>query len=117
MATKAKLKFRGDISYELEHKLCTRFGFKIYSRQGREWIIVEKIKPAFQLEVLVNGELPEDIQKRLLNQCNNIVNMFQDPNAHMFIIRTRLRNIMLTMPPQQKKFVEAWIDRNLQEDQ
>lgn len=116
MAVKAKLKFRGDLPWELEHKLCTKLGFRIYSRCQKDWLIVEKVDHGWKPEVLVNGELPEDIRNTLIKRCNTIVNHFLDPDAHAYTIRTRLNNIAATLPPLQRKFVHDWITRNIEGD-
>lgn len=113
MAVKAKLKIRGDIPFQLEHKLCTKLGFRVFSRNHPEWVIVEKIQRPWQAEVLVNGELPEEIQNSLIKRCNNIVGQFIDPDAYATTIRMRLDNIARTLPPLQRKFVHDWIERNV----
>jgi hypothetical protein len=80
-------------------------------------MVVEKIAPPkFAAEVLVNGELPEETQAELLRRCNNIYGMFKDPVRHADIIKTRLHNIGLTLPPYQRKFVEDWTERQLKAD-
>lgn len=109
MAIKAKLKFRGDMPWALEQKLIRHFGFRVFQRGGREFMIVEKVKPAFKAEVLVNGELPEDIQNSLNKRCTTIVNHFLDPDSHEPEIRIRLNNIAKMLPPLQQKYIKDWI--------
>jgi transposase-like protein len=122
-ATKARIKFRGDLPWPLEQKLCQKYGFRVYSRmtnttnESDRWIIMEKLKrPPRTLEVLVNGELPEDVQNTLISRCNRVVNCFLDPDAHKKNVIFRLQNIANTLPPQQKKFIEQWISNNLGEE-
>jgi hypothetical protein len=115
VAIKAKLKLHGSIPWSLEHKLISGGGFRVFARRPNEWVILEKTKSPFKPEILINGELPEDVQQILITRCNRIVNMFMDPEAHKFVIRTRLENIARTLPPQQKKFVKTWIDNNVGE--
>lgn len=116
MAIKARMKFRGDIRYDLEHKLITKFGFRVFSRLHREWIIVEKVKSNFQPEVLTNGELDEETQKTLTKRCITIVNHFSDPDKSEYMIRVRIMNMANTLPPFQKKFVHDWIALNIGEE-
>lgn len=116
MAVKAKLKFRGDMAWDLEHKLLTKYGFIIHSRDRREWVVVEKRKSNFVPEVLVNGELPEEVQNTLNKRCITIVNHFDDPDAQLYIIRTRINNMSQTLPPLQRKYVQDWVERNVKED-
>lgn len=115
MAVKAKLKFPSRMSWELEHKLITKFKFRVYSR-NQEWMIVEKMASPWLPEVLVNGELPEDVQNTLNKRCNVVVGHFQDPDAHQAIIKTRLNNIAGTLPPLQRKFIHDWIYNNMGDD-
>jgi len=117
MPVKARLKFRGEIPWDLEHRLIAKYGFRVQQRNGREWFIVDKHKSNFEPEVLVNGELPEAIQNELIKRCNTICDQFNDPERHLDVIRIRLQNICLTLPPLQRKFVKEWTDRNLVEDQ
>lgn len=109
MAIKAKLKFKGDMPWELEKKLINKFGFRVFQRGGREFMIVEKVKPMFKPEVLVNGELPEDIQNNLNKRCTTIVSHFLDPDANEPLIRIRLGNLANCLPPLQKKYIKDWI--------
>lgn len=116
MAVKAKLKFRGDMPFTLEHKLLTKLGFRVVSRVGSAHVIVEKMtKSNFKPEVLINGELPEDVVNMLIKRCNTVVGHFKDPDASKLVIELRLRNIAKTLPLLQGKYVEDWITRNLSE--
>lgn len=116
MAIKAKLKFKGDMPYWLENKLILKGGFAICSRHNREWIIVDKVKPPFKAEVLINGELPEDIRNDLTKRCNTIVNHFLDPDSHKIAIKLRLGNMANLLPQLQGQFVREWIKNNVDED-
>jgi len=116
MATRAKLKFRGDMPWYLEHKLMTKYGFRVHSRKNPEWLIVEKLKPTWTPEILTNGELPEETQNTLIRRCNTIVNQFNDPVAHIITLRIRVDNMAKTLPPIQRKFVQDWAERNLGDD-
>lgn len=117
MAIKAKLRFRGDMPWALEHKLITRYGFRVFARSKTEWLIVEKIKTNFKPEVLVNGELAEDIQATLIKRCNTIINHFAKPDEQEYVIRVRIANMAATLPPLQRKFVNEWVIRNIGEDE
>lgn len=119
MAVKARMKFRSDIPWKLEHKMITKWGFTILSRnKDANELVVQKVqKSNWQPEVLENGELPMDVQAELIKRCNNIVNMFSEPEQHLTVIRIRLHNISLTLPPLQQQFVKDWSDRNCGEDQ
>lgn len=112
MAIKAKLKFRGDMPWELEHDLCYKYGFNVYSRKHPEWVILEKRIQSFVPEVLVNGELPEEVQTVLTKRCNTIVNQFIDPDNHEKVIRMRITHMAGTLPAHQRKFVLDWLERN-----
>lgn len=116
MATKAKMKFRGDIPHWLEHKLVNKYGFRVFSRLHNEYLIVEKLKSSFQPEVLVNGELPNEIQLNLIKRCNTIMGHFNDPIANAYLIRLRIGNVANTLPPIQKKFVHEWLERNVEKE-
>ncbi len=119
MAIKAKIKFNANIPFPLEQKLMNKFGFRIAQRAGREWFIVEKIRSGIQgkhLEVLVNGELPEEIQNNLRKRCNTIVNHFNDPDAHKDVIENRLKVVASLLPPRQKQFILDWIKNNVNDD-
>lgn len=117
MPVLAKIKFPGNLPWTMEHKLITKGGFKVFSRQGQEWLIVEKRTSTWKPEVLVNGELAEDIQASLIKRCNTVVDQFHEPEIHMKSVRIRLTNISLTLPPLQRKFVQEWMIRNCKEDQ
>lgn len=110
---KARIKFRDVISWDLEHRMCTRFGFRIHGRKKDDYLILEKEFRQHPSEVLVNGELPQDVQNMLIKRCNVIVGHFLDPDAHVFTIRTRLHNIAQTLPPLQRKFINDWMENNL----
>ena len=114
MAVKAKLKFRGDMPWELELKLINKYGFRVATREHKQWVIVEKIKSNFKPEVLVNGELEEEVTNNLIKRCNVIMGHFKDPIAQAYMIRVRLNNVAATLPPQQRKFVHEWIERNVE---
>jgi hypothetical protein len=118
VAIKARVKFRGDIPWELEHKLISRFNFRVSERCSNDFVVMEKPNSAKpKLEVLVNGKLPMHIQEELVRRCHTIVNHFTDPESHLAVIKIRLHNIGLTLPPIQRKFVEDWATANLKEDQ
>lgn len=114
MPVKAKLRLRPDTPFKLEHRLVTKGGFKVFSRKPNEWIILEKrSKPAFKV---IEGELAEDIKKTLLDRCNNIINMFSEPELHIGVIRRRLENVCLTLSPLQRDFVHKWMDTYVVEE-
>lgn len=117
MAVTAKIKFRGDMPWHLESMLINKLGFRVFSRYNRDWIILEKVKSTFKPEVLINGELPEDVQTMLIKRCNTIVNQFDEPELHLDTLRTRLHNMSQTLPVLQSKYVKEWAERNLKENQ
>lgn len=117
MVVKAKIKFRGDMPWRLESMLINKLGFRVFSRSQKDWMILEKVKSTFKPEVLINGELPEDVQTMLIKRCNNIVNQFDEPELHLDSLRTRLHNMSQTLPILQCKYVQEWSERNLKENQ
>ncbi len=119
MAVRARLKFNGHMPWALESKLINKLGFRVQSRNGKEWLIVEKVddRKPIPFEVLINGRLPEDVQNQLLKRFNNILNQFAHPEEHLGVIKMRIENIIRTLPKHQAKFAEEWVERNLKEDQ
>ncbi len=117
MAVKARLKFRHDLHYELEHRLVHKYGFVIFSRLKDRFLVLEKQQRTWQPEVLVNGALPEDVQNELIGRCNKVMEQFLDPDAYAHTIKIRLNNIAATLPPQQRRFIHEWISRNIEKDE
>jgi hypothetical protein len=116
MPIKAKIKLRHGVSWDLERSLVTTGKFRVFSRMPGQFVIFEKLKPQPpKLEVLVDGELPPEVRLELLQRCNNIVNTFIE--LHVHVIRKRLENICLTLPPLQREFVQKWMDKYVVEDQ
>lgn len=117
MAIKAKLKLSGDLPWSLEHKLISSGGFKVFSRRPKEWVILEKLKPSNFQPTVIDGKLDPVVVGDLLRRCNNICNMFHEPELHTRVIRMRLNNICLTLSPLERDFVQQWMNEFVVEDQ
>lgn len=117
MALKARLRYPSDLPWDMEYKLINQGGFRVFSRDKiNNWVIFEKdieTVPSHNFEVLINGELPEDVQLGLRRRCNSVVSLYLEPEAHIEKIRTRLNNIAATLPKHRKKFVLLWIQNNV----
>lgn len=118
MAVSARVKFSGAMPFEMEHKLV-KAGFRVSSRAGREWMILERVKVKVTKvpEIIAGAELDEGVKSDLLSRCNTVVNCFHEPELHLKSIRIRLKNIAMTLPIDQRKFVHDWMDLNCVEDQ
>lgn len=113
---RAKLKFRDDLSWELEKKLMHKFGFTLYGRKMKDYIIVQKFKPMRTLLIADAAgqlQLPGMVKQELDRRINNIMGMFQDNITHRAVLRNRFHNVCQTMPPEQAAYVQQWVDDNL----
>lgn len=118
MSIKAKLQFTNGMSWNQEYKLIHEGGFRVVSRSRvTDILIMEKETPkapsSTQFEMLVNGELPQTIQMDLRRQCNRVICMYSKPHDHIPAIKTRLNNIAATKPKHQQKFIQIWIQNNI----
>lgn len=134
MAVRAKLKYGPGLRWDQEYKLIHNGGFYIWSRQkGPDgWVIFAKDvgqKPIEELEntkditphhipsfdVLVGGQLADDIKDKLNKQIRGVCDIYLDLDANQLQIRRRLERIAATLPKYQAKYVEDWVNQNLDE--
>lgn len=118
MPVRARLKFPDPLPWSKESRLVNEGGFIIQARKRGEYLIVEKLaKPATppKFEMLVNGELPEDVQLMLRRRCNGILMMFSDSTD--VELRGRYDRVASTLPAHQAAFVRKWALENLDADE
>lgn len=120
MLIKTRLRFKNDIPWTMERKLIVEGGFRVFSRNHQDnWMILEKELTAplkespHGFDVLVNGELDKPIQDKLRKQLNSIVSLYEFPEKNETAIRARINNVKMTLPKYQKKFVELWVQNNI----
>lgn len=135
MAVRVKLKYGPGLRPDQEHKLVHQAGFYIWSRmKGPDgWVIfakdierldsLPKVKNLDtqhigrpNLEVLHNGQLPDDVKDMLNKRIKAVIEFFVDPDAFQLQIKRRLELVARTLPKYQAKYVTDWIDENIELD-
>lgn len=131
MPIKCRYRFHGHIPFALEHKLISKYGFRVHSRNQGKWVIYEKevklVKQKTDEDLIIDDDppvemtlknpeayIPWDRQGELIRRCNAVVDYFLDPYGSARQIRTRLNNFAQVLNPVEAQFVRDWADRNIE---
>jgi hypothetical protein len=123
------LKFKPGLPFNLESKLCNRWGYAVEQRIYGQFVSFRyspkpigpvipttTTKPTVVPESNVTALFPQPIvatrQSELLKRCDNIVDFFPDPYNSEKAIRTRLHNMSQTLPANERQFVQDYMDDN-----
>lgn len=115
--SRAKLKFKSDISADMKMRLKA-LGFLYYSG-GPDWLIYTKYMGHTSGIVHPQPDfrgLPEAKQAELAGRCNKIADCFKEPETHKDVIRMRITNMARTLEPREREWVMDWIKRVIDED-
>lgn len=106
------LKFKHNMPFHLESKLCNRYGYAVDQRIVGQFVTF-KYSPKPTTNVV---QLPQPLlqtrQTELLRRCDNIVEFFADPYNSQRAVRTRLHNMSQTLTSAEKQFVLEYMDDN-----
>lgn len=133
------LKFKPGLPFNLESKLCNRFGYAVEQRIYGQFVSFRYSpkpigpvfpKPGEKGDLLVPAKdnvvpliqpgssmntgtgIVASRQSELLKRCDNIVDFFPDPYNSEKAIRTRLHNMSQTLPAAERQFVQDFMDDN-----
>lgn len=106
------LKFKHNMPFVLESKLCNRYGYAVDQRVVGQFISFKySPRPASNV-VLLTQPILATRQSELLKRCDNIVEFFADPYNSQRAVRTRLHNMSQTLCASEKQFVLEYMDDN-----
>lgn len=122
------LKFKPGLPFNLESKLCNRFGYAVEQRIYGQFVSFryspKPIGPVLPAKSTTTDNVVQLIkagtgtgivasrQSELLKRCDNIVDFFPDPYNSEKAIRTRLHNMSQTLPAAERQFVQDFMDDN-----
>lgn len=129
------LKFKPGLPFNLESKLCNRFGYAVEQRIYGQFVSfryspkpIGPVLPAKTSTTTTNvvnlrdkltmspvnvvTTLTATQQTELMKRCDNIVDFFPDPYNSEKAIRTRLHNMSQTLPALERQFVVDYMDDN-----
>ena len=104
------------IPFNLEKRLCNRFGFTVENRKFGESITFVKNKPTTKkAETIYYPGLNDEDKRRLEGRCDSIVDFFADPYKCMAAVRQRLHNLAQSQPLAGRQYVLDFIEENFPE--
>lgn len=115
------LKFKPGIPFNLESKLCNRYGYAVEQRVYGQFVSF-RYSPKPDIIVTTSTTSTTNVQplfpiaptrqSELLKRCDNIVDFFPDPYNSEKAIRTRLHNMSQTLTASERQFVQDYMDDN-----
>lgn len=117
-SNRALLRFKSTLPFHLENRLHNKYGFRIHSRCVGSFIVFAKdVEPVSKKKtdnvVLIDGVLSEELEAKLIKECNKVLDWYANPEHHAASIRIRLKNLAMTKPMFERVFIEGWTDRNV----
>lgn len=107
------LKFKHNMPFALESKLCHRYGYAVEQRVVGQFISFKfSPKPPPSNVVQMTQPILATRQSELLKRCDNIVEFFLDPYNSQRAVRTRLHNMSQTLTAAEQQFVHEYMDDN-----